>query len=104
MQKVIEKADVLIEALPYIQKFRGEVVVVKFGGTVPGYGSAPGSAAAIVNGAINAVGTAAQPVVFTSLVGAAVNDVVHAGPVDLGVAFHQRFEGNGGQVVSAHTG
>lgn len=33
MQKVIEKADVLIEALPYIQRFRGEAVVVKFGGS-----------------------------------------------------------------------
>lgn len=33
MQKVIEKADVLIEALPYIQKFRGDAVVVKFGGS-----------------------------------------------------------------------
>ena len=28
----IEKANVLIEALPYIQKFRGDVVVVKLGG------------------------------------------------------------------------
>ncbi len=33
MKKVIEKADTLIEALPYIQKFRGDVVVVKFGGS-----------------------------------------------------------------------
>ena len=33
MQKLIEKADVLIEALPYIQRFRGETVVVKFGGS-----------------------------------------------------------------------
>ena len=33
MQKVIEKADVLIEALPYIQRFRGDTVVVKFGGS-----------------------------------------------------------------------
>jgi acetylglutamate kinase len=33
MQKLIEKADVLIEALPYIQKFRGETVVVKLGGS-----------------------------------------------------------------------
>lgn len=33
MKKVIEKAEVLIEALPYIQKFRGETVVVKFGGS-----------------------------------------------------------------------
>jgi len=34
MQNVIEKAAVLIEALPYIQKFRGETVVVKFGGSI----------------------------------------------------------------------
>lgn len=34
MQKVIEKAAVLIEALPYIQRFRGETVVVKFGGSI----------------------------------------------------------------------
>ena len=34
MQSVIEKASVLIEALPYIQRFRGETVVVKFGGSI----------------------------------------------------------------------
>lgn len=34
MQKMIEKAAVLIEALPYIQKFRGDTVVVKFGGSI----------------------------------------------------------------------
>ncbi len=34
MQAVIEKAAVLIEALPYIQQFRGETVVVKFGGSI----------------------------------------------------------------------
>ena len=33
MEKLIEKAAVLIEALPYIQKFRDNVVVVKFGGS-----------------------------------------------------------------------
>lgn len=33
MQKIIEKADVLIEALPYIQQFRGAIIVVKFGGS-----------------------------------------------------------------------
>ena len=33
MQTAIKKADVLIEALPYIQKFRGDTVVVKFGGS-----------------------------------------------------------------------
>lgn len=33
MKKIIDKAAVLIEALPYIQKFRGEIVVIKFGGS-----------------------------------------------------------------------
>jgi len=33
MEKLIEKAAVLIEALPYIQEFRGSIVVVKFGGS-----------------------------------------------------------------------
>ena len=33
MQDLIEKADVLIEALPYIQQFRGKLVVVKYGGS-----------------------------------------------------------------------
>jgi len=32
-EEYIRKATVLIEALPYIQKFRGAVVVVKFGGS-----------------------------------------------------------------------
>lgn len=33
VQTVIRKASVLIEALPYIQRFRGAVIVVKFGGS-----------------------------------------------------------------------
>lgn len=33
MKSVIEKAKVLIEALPHIQRFHGETVVVKFGGS-----------------------------------------------------------------------
>lgn len=33
MHPGIEKANVLIEALPYIQKFRGDIVVVKLGGS-----------------------------------------------------------------------
>lgn len=33
MKKMIAKAEVLIEALPYIQRFRGETVIVKFGGS-----------------------------------------------------------------------
>ena len=32
MQKFIGKANVLIEALPYIQKFNGKTVVIKYGG------------------------------------------------------------------------
>ncbi len=34
MEKFIEKAEVLIEALPYIKKFHGKKVVIKFGGSV----------------------------------------------------------------------
>lgn len=32
MQKLIEKAKVLIESLPYIQKFSGKTIVIKYGG------------------------------------------------------------------------
>lgn len=34
MERIISKASTLIEALPYIQKFRGEIIVIKFGGSV----------------------------------------------------------------------
>src|SRR5689334_21296110 len=33
MQEVISKANTLLEALPYIQKFRGATFVVKYGGS-----------------------------------------------------------------------
>jgi len=33
MQKYIDKAKILIEALPYIKKFNGKVVVIKYGGS-----------------------------------------------------------------------
>jgi acetylglutamate kinase len=33
MKSIIKKAEILIEALPYILKFRGEIIVVKFGGS-----------------------------------------------------------------------
>lgn len=33
MQKYLEKAEVLIEALPYIQRFNRKIVVVKYGGS-----------------------------------------------------------------------
>jgi acetylglutamate kinase len=34
MKTFIDKADVLIEALPYIQRFKGKKVIIKFGGSV----------------------------------------------------------------------
>jgi acetylglutamate kinase len=33
MEEVIKKADVLLEALPYIQRFRSSVFVIKYGGS-----------------------------------------------------------------------
>ena len=33
MEESIRKADILIEALPYIQAFRGKVIVAKYGGS-----------------------------------------------------------------------
>src|SRR6476661_4448059 len=33
MQELISKADVLLEALPYIQRFSGETFVIKYGGS-----------------------------------------------------------------------
>ena len=41
LQEYIDKATILIEALPYIQSFRGKMVVVKYGGsTMTGSGDA----------------------------------------------------------------
>ena len=33
MEELLKKAEVLIEALPYIQKFNRKVIVVKYGGS-----------------------------------------------------------------------
>ena len=33
MQEVMKKAEILVEALPYIQKFNKKVIVVKYGGS-----------------------------------------------------------------------
>ncbi len=33
MEKLLEKANVLIEALPYIRRFHGQTVIVKYGGS-----------------------------------------------------------------------
>ncbi len=37
MQELVEKASVLIEALPYIKKFRGKEVLIKYGGAALTY-------------------------------------------------------------------
>ncbi len=34
MKKLIDKAAILIEALPYIQKYKGKKIVIKYGGSV----------------------------------------------------------------------
>ncbi len=34
MEDIIKKADILIEALPYIQRFKGKTVVIKYGGNL----------------------------------------------------------------------
>jgi len=36
MEEAIKKADVLIEALPYIKKFHKKIVVIKYGGSILG--------------------------------------------------------------------
>lgn len=33
MQEILKKAEVLIEALPYIQRFNRKIIVVKYGGS-----------------------------------------------------------------------
>ena len=33
MEQIMKKAEVLIEALPYIQKFNRKIIVVKYGGS-----------------------------------------------------------------------
>jgi acetylglutamate kinase len=38
MQEAIKKADVLIEALPYIKKFHRQVIVITYGGSILGDG------------------------------------------------------------------
>src|SRR6056297_2859445 len=34
MEKIIEKAEILVESLPYIKKFLGKTFVIKFGGSI----------------------------------------------------------------------
>ena len=41
-----DKAEILVEAIPYIRRFRGKVVVVKYGGNAMGLHRSPGAASA----------------------------------------------------------
>ena len=36
MEDAIKKADVLIEALPYIMRFHKKIIVIKYGGSILG--------------------------------------------------------------------
>lgn len=36
MEEAIKKADVLVEALPYIRKFKNKIIVIKYGGSILG--------------------------------------------------------------------
>jgi acetylglutamate kinase len=36
MEDAIKKADVLVEALPYIREFKGKIIVIKYGGSILG--------------------------------------------------------------------
>lgn len=36
MEEAIKKAEVLIEALPYIRKFQKKIIVIKYGGSILG--------------------------------------------------------------------
>ena len=76
LQEQIVKANTLIEALPYIQSFRGKIVVVKYGGST-------------MNGS-NDADTVLQDVVFMEIVGMKPV-VVHGG----GLAITRRLEALG---------
>jgi acetylglutamate kinase len=60
MKDAAERADVLVEALPYIQRFRGAVVVVKYGGNAI---ADPGLARAIATDVVLLRAVGLKPIV-----------------------------------------
>jgi acetylglutamate kinase len=89
-------ASVLVEALPYIQRFRGKVVVVKYGGNAlhassagsddgspPGAGAAAGAGAGDLDAAARALASFAEDVVLMRAVGI-LPVVVHGGGPQIG--------------------
>jgi acetylglutamate kinase len=82
-------ASVLVEALPYIQRFRGKVVVVKYGGNALHAASSdsvrdsPGEGAGDADAAAQALASFAQDVVLMRAVGI-LPVVVHGGGPQIG--------------------
>ena len=75
MERVIEKAGTLIEALPYIQRFRGTTTVIKFGGSAMD--------------SMTALRSALTDIVFMSVVGMRPV-VVHGGGKAISAAMEER--------------
>jgi acetylglutamate kinase len=75
-------ASVLVEALPYIRRFRGKVVVVKYGGNAL-HGSAGGTGEGNGNSEGDALASFAQDVVLMRAVGM-LPVVVHGGGPQIG--------------------
>jgi acetylglutamate kinase len=84
-------ASLLVEALPYIQRFRGKIVVVKYGGNALNGAAAAAAAADAANGSSGGAATAesdalasfAQDVVLMRAVGI-LPVVVHGGGPQIG--------------------
>ena len=80
-------ASVLVEALPYIQRFRGKVVVVKYGGNALHAASSDSSGDSVADGegdaAAQALASFAQDVVLMRAVGI-LPVVVHGGGPQIG--------------------
>lgn len=74
MDEAIRKADILIEALPYIQRFAGRPIVIKFGGSAM-------ESAAILDGVL-------EDVVFLATVGIR-SVIVHGGGPQISLAMKE---------------
>jgi acetylglutamate kinase len=80
-------ASLLVEALPYIRRFRGKIVVVKYGGNALN-GSAAAQAAGTDGGEGDALASFAQDVVLMRAVGI-LPVVVHGGGPQIGALMNR---------------
>ena len=80
-----ERADLLVEALPYIRQFSGSVVIIKYGGNAitPEAGSTRGTRTAATGGDEDALASFASDVVLLRSVGM-LPVVVHGGGPQIG--------------------